>query len=113
VDLATEAYDNYSVDEKQLDRVIARGEVAYYSTAMLHLCLLEVKAKQGDQALMSSEKDVHKAVHDDTFNILQPLFAYLNEIGTYADKMGKETLLRFLHCRLSLFTILEAITPQK
>lgn len=93
VDIAQETYDAYRVDEKQLDRVLAREEVSYYSTALLHLKLIETKAKQGDQHLTSTEKDIRKATADEVFNVPQPLFTYLKEIGTYTDKMGKETRL--------------------
>jgi hypothetical protein len=93
VDIAAEVYDGYRVDEKQLDRVVAREEVAYYATAMMHLKLLEVKAKQGEVSLTSKEKDIRKAVSDKVWNIPQPLCAYLQEIGTYSDKMGRETRL--------------------
>lgn len=81
------------VDEKQIDRVIAREEVSYYATALMQLKLIETKAKQGDQHLTSAEKDLRKATSDDVFNVPQTLFTYLKEIGTYTDKMGKETRL--------------------
>jgi hypothetical protein len=86
VDIAEEVYDGFHADEKQLERVLAREEVSYYSTAMLWLRLLEVKAKKGDEALTSAEKDVRKSVTDNEFNVPHPLFAYLNEVGTYSDK---------------------------
>lgn len=60
---------------------------------MLQLKLIETKAKQGDSNLTSAEKDIRKATSDDVFNVPQPLFTYLKEIGTYTDKMGKETRL--------------------
>jgi len=88
VDIAVETYDAMRVDEKQIDRVIAREEVSYYATAMLQLKLIETKAKQGDSNLTSAEKDIRKATSDDVFNVPQPLFTYF---GTYTDKMGKET----------------------
>lgn len=93
VDIAEEIHSAYQVDEKQLDRIIAREEVSYYATALLHLRLIDVKAKQGEQTLTSQEKDLRKATADDNFNVPQPLFTYLKEIGTYTDKMGKETRL--------------------
>jgi len=93
VDIAVETYDAMRVDEKQIDRVIAREEVSYYATAMLQLKLIETKAKQGDTSLTSAEKDIRKATSDDVFNVPQPIFTYLKEIGTYTDKMGKETRL--------------------
>ncbi|KAL1489198.1 hypothetical protein ABEB36_014131 [Hypothenemus hampei] len=93
VDVAAEVYDGYRADEKQLERVLVHEEISYYATAMLHLKLLEVKAKQGERVLRSAEKDLRKATADDIFNIPQPLFAYLSEIGVYCDKMGKETRL--------------------
>nr|WPV71142.1 MAG: putative capsid protein [Ips partiti-like virus 1] len=91
VELAAETYDAMRVDEKQIDRMIAREEVAYYSTALLQMKLIETKAKQGDCNLTSAEKDIRKATSDDVFNVPQTIFTYLKEIGTYTDKMGKET----------------------
>jgi hypothetical protein len=78
--------------KKQLDRQLAR-EMSYYTTALLQLRPLDVKAKQGDEYLTSAEMDIRKATSDDEFNVPQPLIIYLNEIGTYWDKMGKETRL--------------------
>lgn len=90
VDIAADVYDGYRVDEKQLERVIAREEITYYATARL----LEGKAKHGDYALTSAEEDIRKAVADDVNNVPQPLFIYLSQIGTCNDtKMGKETRL--------------------
>lgn len=90
-DIAAEVYDGYRNDEKQLERVVVREEIAYYATALLHLKLIEVKSKQGLEALTSAEKDLRKADHE--FNVPQPLSTYISEIGTYKDRMGKETLL--------------------
>lgn len=92
IEVAAEVYDDYRSDDRQLDRVMMREEVAYYATAMLHLKLLEVKAKQGIEVLTSKEQDMRKAVNNDMFNVPQPLFGHLDEIGMYTDKMGKETL---------------------
>lgn len=55
--------------------------------------LLEVKAKQEDVVLTSEEKNIRKAVTNETFNVPQPLFAILSQIGTYTDKMWKESIL--------------------
>lgn len=91
--LCAEIYDNYKPDERQLDRIIMREEVAYYGTALTWLRLLNIKAKQGNQALTSAEKDICKATAKDIFNVPAPLCIFLNEIGPYKDKMGKETQL--------------------
>lgn len=60
---------------------------------MLYLRLIEVKFKQGEDNLTSAENDLRKAIAEDTFNVPQPLFVCLREIGTYTDKMGKEARL--------------------
>lgn len=86
--IAEEVYDAYRVDEKQIERIITRKEVSYYATGLLHLRLLEVKAKQGIVGLTSQEKDIRKITSDDVFNVPQPISAYLSEIGAYSDKMG-------------------------
>ncbi|CAG9772095.1 unnamed protein product [Ceutorhynchus assimilis] len=91
IDIVTETYAAYQADEKVLDRIIAREEVSYYATAMLDLKLLEVKAKQGDAVLTSAEKDMRKSTVDETFNVPQTILTYLKEVGTYTDRMGKET----------------------
>lgn len=93
IDIAEEVYDSYRVDQKQIERAIVREEVAYYAVGLLHLKLIEVKAKQADTALNGYEKDLRKVTAEDTYNVPQPISAYLSEIGTYCDKMGKETLL--------------------
>lgn len=89
--LAEETYHAYQPDEKQLDRVIIKEEMAYYSTGLMWLRLLDIKAKQGRQALSSAEKDIRKATLDVEFNVPQQIHAYLSQIGTVTDKMGKET----------------------
>lgn len=81
------------MDQKQIERTIVREEVAYYAVGLLHLKMIEVKAKQGDTALTSNEKDLRKITAEDTYNVPQPISNYLSEIGTYRDKMGKDTLL--------------------
>lgn len=93
VDIANEVYNAYRVDEKQLDRQIAKEELGYYATALMQMKLIDVKAKQGNTALTSPEKDIRKAICDETFNVPAPLSIYLNQIGSYTDKMGKETQL--------------------
>lgn len=91
IDVALETYQNFRPDEKQLDRLLAKEEVAYYATSMLWIKLIDVKAKEGQTALTTEEKAIRKAVTDEHFNVPQPLFAILGEIGNYTDKMGKET----------------------
>jgi hypothetical protein len=90
-DLAVEVYNDIAVDEKHLDRKMAKEELYYYATGMLWLKLLEVKAKQPTLALTSEEKAIRKAASNETFNVPHPIYLYLQEIGTYTDKMGKET----------------------
>jgi hypothetical protein len=90
-DIAVEVYNNASIDEKHLDRKMAKEEMSYYATGMLWLKLLEVKAKQPNLALTSEEKAVRKAASEEVFNVPHPMFLYLQDIGTYTDKMGKET----------------------
>lgn len=92
-DVTLDVFDAYRTDEPMLDRKLAKEELLYYSTGLVTMRLLEIKAKQEDTVLTSAEKDIRKAVSDMTFNVPQPMFIYLNQIGTYTDKMGKETLL--------------------
>lgn len=91
VDTALETYQNLRPDEKQLDRLIAKEEMAYYTTSLLWMKLIDVKAKEGSIALTTEEKAIRKAISDEHFNVPQPLFAVLSEVGNYTDKMGKET----------------------
>lgn len=46
--------------------------------------------------LTSQENDIREAVADEAFNVPEPIFIYLKEVGTYTDKMGKDTLLEIL-----------------
>lgn len=85
-------YDSYRADEKQLERLLEKLELDYYATALLWMRILQVKAKQGDSVLTIQE-DILKTISDESFNVPQPLYVYLKEIGTYSDKMGKETRL--------------------
>jgi hypothetical protein len=89
--IATEVYQSYQPDVKLLDKELVKEELVYYSTALLWLKLIDVKAKQGRQSLTGEEKDIRKATRDVEFNVPQPLFVYLSQIGNVTDRMGKET----------------------
>lgn len=91
IDVSMETYQNLRADEKQLDRIIMKEEMSYYTTSLLWMKLIDVKAKEGNQALTSEEKAIRKAVSEEHFNVPQPIFAMLHEIGNFTDKMGKET----------------------
>jgi len=93
IPLAAEVHSQYATDERQLDRVIVKEELMYYATALLWLKLLSVKDKQKFTSLTSVEKDLLKSVADTVFNVPQPIYEYLSQIGSYNDKMGKETFL--------------------
>ncbi|KAG8212667.1 hypothetical protein J437_LFUL019487 [Ladona fulva] len=89
--LVQEVYQAYQPDVKQLDRILAPAEMSYYTTALLWLRLIDIKAKQGRIALSSAEKDLHKVTMEDKFNVPQPIYAYLSQIGEVKDKGGKTT----------------------
>jgi hypothetical protein len=91
IQLAHETFNQYSADERQLDRIMKREEFVYYCVFLLWIRIIEIKAKQKGVVLTSQEKDIRKAVADLTFNIPQPIQAYLSQIGNVTDKMGKET----------------------
>lgn len=91
--LAVEMFSEYQKDVHQMDRLMKKEEIAYYCTAMLWLRLIDIKAKNGLQALTREEKTLHKDTKDETFNIPQPLHIYLTSIGSIVDKMGKRTFL--------------------
>lgn len=76
-----------------MDRQMIKEELSYYCTAMLWLRLIDIKAKNGLQALTREEKTLHKDTKDVVFNISQPLYIYLTSIGSIVDKMGKRTFL--------------------
>lgn len=90
-DLAIGTYASYVPDVKQLDRKLAKEELSYYATGLLWLKLIDVKAKQGRTALSSEEKELRKATNNVEFNVPQPIFTILSQIGNVTDKMGKET----------------------
>lgn len=91
IDVSLETYQNLRADEKQIDRILMKEEMAYYATSLLWMRLLDVKAKEGSVNLTSEEKAIRKAVTDEHFNVPQPMFAMLSEVGNFTDKMGKET----------------------
>lgn len=59
--LDAETYDSIQPDEGRLGRVLSREELNYYSTGLLWLRMLDIKAKQGRQSLTSGEKDIRYA----------------------------------------------------
>jgi hypothetical protein len=92
-EIAREVYHSNEPDVKQLDRQLIPKDLVYYSTGLLWLKLLDVKSKQGETALTGAEKDIRKETQDVEFNVPQPIQAYLAQIGSVTDKMGKETQL--------------------
>jgi len=92
--LADEVFQQYATDNNMLCRELDSREFRYYATALLWMKLLEVKAKQGRVSLTSAEKDIRKMCQDKSFNVPQPLFIYLSQIGDVTDKMGKDTELQ-------------------
>lgn len=86
-------YREYAKDVKLIDREMIKEELAYYSTAMLWLRLINVKSKQGLQELSNAEKTLLKDLKDEVYNISQPLHIYIMSIGAIVDKMGKRTYL--------------------
>lgn len=93
VDLTMITYQNMIPDVKQLDRLLIKEELSYYATALLWLRLIDLKSKQRLRGLTSQEKDILKATKDITWNVPQPIYGYLSQIGNIVDRMGKETLL--------------------
>jgi len=91
VDVSLETYQNLRADEKQLDRILMKEEMAYYATSLLWMRLLDIKAKEGSVSLTSEEKAIRKATADEQFNVPQPMYSMLSETGNFTDKMGKET----------------------
>jgi hypothetical protein len=92
-EIEREIFHSYEPDVKQLDRQLIPVDLVYYSTGLLWLKLLDVKSKQGMTALTSAEKDLRKGTQDVEFNVPQPIQAYLAQIGSVTDKMGKQTYL--------------------
>jgi len=91
--LATEVYREYAKDVAQIDRKLVKEELSYYFTALLWLRLIDIKAKNGLQALTREEKTLQKDTKDENYNVPQPFFTYLASIGSIVDKMGKRTFL--------------------
>lgn len=89
--LSEETFDQYATDERQLDRVIERSEFVYYTTSLLWMRLIDLKAKLAIEALTDEEQEIRTATVDETFNIPQPIYIYLAQIGDVVDKMGKTT----------------------
>lgn len=94
LDIVELTYQSMQPDVKQLDRLFTKEELMYYATAMLWIRLIDIKSKQRVEGLTSQEKDILKATKDLTWNVPQPIYAYLAQIGNVVDKMGKETMLR-------------------
>jgi hypothetical protein len=89
--LADETFNQYAADNNMLNRELDSREFRYYATSLLWLRLLDIKAKQGRVSLSSQEKDIRKMCQEKSFNVPQPLFIYLSQIGDVTDKMGKIT----------------------
>jgi hypothetical protein len=54
--ISQEVYHSYQPDVKNLDRQLIKEDLAYYSTGLMWLRLIDIKSKQGRQALTSCER---------------------------------------------------------
>jgi hypothetical protein len=88
---AVETYNQYSIDERQLERVFTKEEMSYYATGLLWTKLIDVKAKQFQESLTREQRALRKATERVEFNVQQPIASYLHQIGHFTDKMGKKT----------------------
>jgi len=89
--IAIETHKQCAINERQIDRIITKEEMAYYSVGLLWMRLIDIKAKQAKEALTTEEKSIRKVMEDIEFNVPQPISAYLNQVGTYKDALGKTT----------------------
>jgi hypothetical protein len=89
--IAADTFNQCQTDERHMGKLLAREEMSYYATSLLWMKLIEVKAKQGREALTSVEESIREAAVDAEFNVPQPIYAYLSQIGQYTDEMGKTT----------------------
>lgn len=89
--ITDEVYDQISVVEQFIDRTLVKEELRYYTTAMLTFRLIEIKAKQGREALTPTERQIRTMLREAKFKIPEPIFVYLSQIGRITDKAGQET----------------------
>lgn len=93
IDITLTTYQSMVPDVLQIERKFTKEELAYYSTAMLWIRLIDIKSKQRRFALTSTEKEILKASKDVAWTVPQPIYAYLMQMGNVIDRMGKETFL--------------------
>ncbi|KAF5306124.1 hypothetical protein FQR65_LT07400 [Abscondita terminalis] len=89
--ITREVYQSYVLDENQLDRLLAEQEMVYYATGLVWIRFLDIKAKQGRTVLTSAENDIRKVTQLDHFNVPQPLYIYLTQLGDLSDAVGNRT----------------------
>lgn len=93
IDITLTTYQSMVPDVNQIERKFTKEELAYYSTAMLWIRLIDIKSKQRRFALTSTEKEILKAAKDIAWTVPQPIYAFLMQMGNVIDRMGKETFL--------------------
>jgi hypothetical protein len=54
-EIAVETYNQYSIDETQMERVLVKEDLPYYATGLLWAKLIDVKAKQSQESLSREE----------------------------------------------------------
>lgn len=91
VSLAVQAFHRYTIEDTQIDRKLLKEEFAYYSVTLAWLRLLDIKLKQQQTALTSTEKALLKAVEDIDFSVPKPIALFISQIGNVIDKMDKES----------------------
>lgn len=88
-EIVEEVYSSIGGDDQNLNKQMTKGMLMYYSTTMLWARLLDIKAKRGNTNLSFEEIEFCKAVMQHEYNIPQPLYLFLKEIGEVKDVTGK------------------------
>lgn len=91
IDICNSIYNQFPSEDKFLDRNFMQVEFQYYGVAMTWFRMLDIKVKQGREALTPVEELVYNAMKDKEYSIPQPLYLYLVQLGTIHDKNGKTT----------------------
>lgn len=89
--MSDEMHSSMAVDEQQLVGILTCDELRYYKAAMTHLRIIDLKARRGHVQLTSQERSLYKATKEETFNVPQPLYAFISSIGSFSNAMGKTT----------------------
>ena len=82
IKISNDLIDHLRVDEVYTDKIIVAEEINYYAIALLWFRMITIKQSQRIEATTDEERQILQYINDMTFNVPEPLYDYLRQVGT-------------------------------